>query len=136
MLVCLFKMAYNGSADLRSPEKEVYFRSWDLANSECKLLQTNIQKLVQILYFQSINNSILKTHCCAKSPGFEFQCSSEPLKTLSFYSLSVNFVIEYSYLVSRTPLTTHQLYDFTPSSLITPTSSNVQQLLIWFLAFY
>ncbi len=22
----------NGSADLRSPEKEVYFRSWDLAD--------------------------------------------------------------------------------------------------------
>ena len=28
------KMAYNGSADLRSPEKEVYFRSWDFANSQ------------------------------------------------------------------------------------------------------
>ena len=24
----------NGSADLRSPEKEVYFRSWDFANSQ------------------------------------------------------------------------------------------------------
>ena len=29
-----FKLAENGSADLRSPEKEVYFRSWDLANSQ------------------------------------------------------------------------------------------------------
>ena len=28
-----FSVADNGSADLRSPEKEVYFRSWDLANS-------------------------------------------------------------------------------------------------------
>lgn len=27
-------MPANGSADLRSPEKEVYFRSWDLANSQ------------------------------------------------------------------------------------------------------
>ncbi len=27
-------MSHNGSADLRSPEKEVYFRSWDLANSQ------------------------------------------------------------------------------------------------------
>lgn len=27
-------MAANGSADLRSPEKEVCFRSWDLANSQ------------------------------------------------------------------------------------------------------
>ena len=27
-------IAYNGSADLRSPEKEVCFRSWDLANSQ------------------------------------------------------------------------------------------------------
>ncbi|MFN3272855.1 MAG: hypothetical protein ACK40Y_09975 [Cloacibacterium caeni] len=25
-------LSANGSADLRSPEKEVYFRSWDLAN--------------------------------------------------------------------------------------------------------
>ena len=91
-----FRLAYNGSADLRSPEKEVYFRSWDLANSQCKLLQSNIQKLVQILYFQSINNSILKTHCCAKSPDFEFQCSSEPSKTPSFHHISVNFVIEKS----------------------------------------
>jgi hypothetical protein len=30
----LDKMSPNGSADLRSPEKEVYFRSWDLANSQ------------------------------------------------------------------------------------------------------
>ena len=29
-----FTMATNGSADLRSPEKEVCFRSWDLANSQ------------------------------------------------------------------------------------------------------
>ena len=58
-------MTPNGTADLRSTEKEVYFRSWDFANSECKLLQSNIQKLVQILYFQSMNNSILKKHCCA-----------------------------------------------------------------------
>ena len=28
------KISHNGSADLRSPEKEVYFRSWDLANSQ------------------------------------------------------------------------------------------------------
>ena len=96
MFVRIFgNISANGSADLRSPEKEVYFRSWDLANSECKLLQSNIQKLVQILYFQSINNSILKTHCCAKSPDFEFQCSSEPSKTPSFHHISVNFVIEY-----------------------------------------
>ena len=27
-------MADNGSADLRSPEKEVCFRSWDFANSQ------------------------------------------------------------------------------------------------------
>ena len=27
-------VSYNGSADLRSPEKEVCFRSWDLANSQ------------------------------------------------------------------------------------------------------
>ena len=27
-------IAYNGSADLRSPEKEVCFRSWDFANSQ------------------------------------------------------------------------------------------------------
>ena len=32
--VCRSKVAYNGSADLRSPEKEVYFRSWDFANSQ------------------------------------------------------------------------------------------------------
>ena len=89
------KMSHNGSADLRSPDKEFYFRSWDFANSECKLLQSNIQKLLQILYFQSINNSILKTYCCAKSPDFEFQCSSEHSKTPSFHHISVNFVIEY-----------------------------------------
>ena len=88
------KMSHNGSADLRSPDKEFYFRSWDFANSECKLLQSNIQKLLQILYFQSINNSILKTYCCAKSPDFEFQCSSEHSKTPSFHHISVNFVIE------------------------------------------
>ena len=29
-----FGVAPNGSADLRSPEKEVCFRSWDLANSQ------------------------------------------------------------------------------------------------------
>jgi hypothetical protein len=29
-----FGVAPNGSADLRSPEKEVYFRSWDFANSQ------------------------------------------------------------------------------------------------------
>ena len=90
-----------GSADLRSPEKEVCFRSWDFANSECKLLQSNIQKLVQMLYFQSINNSILKKHCCAKSPDFEFQCSSEPSKTPSFHHISVNFVIEYIQFPTR-----------------------------------
>ena len=27
-------LTHNGSADLRSPEKEVCFRSWDLANSQ------------------------------------------------------------------------------------------------------
>ena len=32
-MVC-FKLTHNGSADLRSPEKEVYFRSWDFANSQ------------------------------------------------------------------------------------------------------
>ncbi len=97
MFVRIFgNISANASADLRSPENEVYFRSWDLANSECKLLQSNIQKLLQILYFQSINNSILKTHCCAKSPDFEFRCSSEPSKTLSFHHISVNFVIEKS----------------------------------------
>ena len=32
-MVCFYKLADNGSADLRSPEKEVYFRSWDFANS-------------------------------------------------------------------------------------------------------
>ena len=31
---CLNTLAANGSADLRSPEKEVCFRSWDLANSQ------------------------------------------------------------------------------------------------------
>ena len=30
--VVRFNIAGNGSADLRSPEKEVCFRSWDLAN--------------------------------------------------------------------------------------------------------
>ena len=29
-----YNIADNGSADLRSPEKEVCFRSWDLANSQ------------------------------------------------------------------------------------------------------
>ena len=29
-----FGVAPNGSTDLRSPEKEVCFRSWDLANSQ------------------------------------------------------------------------------------------------------
>ena len=33
-LRCRLNIAGNGSADLRSPEKEVYFRSWDLANSQ------------------------------------------------------------------------------------------------------
>ena len=32
--MCRLSIAGNGSADLRSPEKEVYFRSWDLANSQ------------------------------------------------------------------------------------------------------
>ena len=107
------KVSCNGSADLRSPEKEVCFRSWDLANSECKLHQSNIQKLLQILYFQSINNSILKKHCCAKSPDFEFQCSSEPSKTPSFHHISVNFVIEI-----LTPLNSHLV-----SRIIFPTAS-------------
>ena len=33
-LICwgYFEITDNGSADLRSPEKEVCFRSWDLAN--------------------------------------------------------------------------------------------------------
>ena len=30
--LCRHSLATNGSADLRSPEKEVCFRSWDLAN--------------------------------------------------------------------------------------------------------
>ncbi len=102
MFVRIFgNISANGSADLRSPEKEVCFRSWDFANSECKLLQSNIQKLVQILYFQSINNSILKTHCCAKSPDFEFQCSSEPSKTPTVHHISENFVIEYIQFPTR-----------------------------------
>ena len=33
-LACRERIAYNGSADLRSPKKEVCFRSWDLANSQ------------------------------------------------------------------------------------------------------
>ena len=32
--LCRHSLATNGSADLRSPEKEVCFRSWDLANSQ------------------------------------------------------------------------------------------------------
>ena len=31
--LCRHSLATNGSADLRSPEKEVYFRSRDFANS-------------------------------------------------------------------------------------------------------
>ena len=31
---CWYSISANGSADLRSPEKEVCFRSWDLANSQ------------------------------------------------------------------------------------------------------
>ena len=33
-VVSFFRVRHNGSADLRSPEKEVCFRSWDFANSQ------------------------------------------------------------------------------------------------------
>ena len=52
--------------------------------------------------FGSSQKNIQKNHhykriplCCAKSPDFEFQCSSEHSKTPSFHHISVNFVIEY-----------------------------------------
>ena len=32
--LCRHSITPNGSADLRSPEKEVYFRTWDFANSQ------------------------------------------------------------------------------------------------------
>ena len=38
-------MLHNGSADLRSPEKEVYFRSWDFANSQmCEVREAAAQE--------------------------------------------------------------------------------------------
>ena len=44
--LCRHSLATNGSADLRSPEKEVCFRSWDFAHHQ-------IYK--SILYSQKLN---------------------------------------------------------------------------------
>ena len=46
-----YEIAYNGSADLRSPEKEVYFRSWDLAHHQIYKSILYTQKLIKNLNF-------------------------------------------------------------------------------------
>jgi hypothetical protein len=43
-------MAGNGSADLRSPENEVYFRSWDLAHHQIYKSIFDAQKLIKRPY--------------------------------------------------------------------------------------
>ena len=45
-----YEIAYNGSADLRSPEKEVYFRSWDLAHHQIYKSIFDAQKLIKRPY--------------------------------------------------------------------------------------
>ena len=42
-----FMLADNGSADLRSPENEVYFRSWDLAHHQIYKSIFDAQKLIK-----------------------------------------------------------------------------------------
>ena len=43
----LDKMSHNGSADLRSSEKEAYFRSWDFAHHQIYKSILNTQKLIK-----------------------------------------------------------------------------------------
>ena len=43
----LQKISANGSADLRSPEKEVYFRSWDFAHHQIYKSIFDAQKLIK-----------------------------------------------------------------------------------------
>ena len=43
----VFRVSHNGSADLRSPEKEVCFRSWDLAHHQIYKSILYTQKLIK-----------------------------------------------------------------------------------------
>ena len=49
----------NASADLRSPEKEVYFRSWDLANSQCMLYILKYTKTCINIILYNFKNTIV-----------------------------------------------------------------------------
>ena len=49
--LCRHSLATNGSADLRSPEKEVCFRSWDLAHHQIYKSILYTQKLIKNLNF-------------------------------------------------------------------------------------
>ena len=65
-----FEISANVSADLRSPEKEVYFRSRDLANSQCmlhilKYTKTFIKTIlcnIKNTIVSALNFNILKTN--------------------------------------------------------------------------
>jgi hypothetical protein len=45
--VGFFTLSDNGSADLRSPEKEIYFRYWDLAHHQIYKSILDTQKLIK-----------------------------------------------------------------------------------------
>ena len=49
--LCRHSLATNGSADLRSPENEVYFRSWDFAHHQIYKSILDTQKLIKNLNF-------------------------------------------------------------------------------------
>ena len=47
LTLCLNIISHHGSADLRSPEKEVYFRSWDFAHHQIYKSIFDAQKLIK-----------------------------------------------------------------------------------------
>ena len=73
-------MAYNGSADLRSSTKEVYFRSWDFANSqmcEVRVATSNI------CWCNPPNR-------CGKRSGADFATSFSGLAKVAIFTTNVD----------------------------------------------
>ena len=65
--LCRHSLATNGSADLRSPEKEVYFRSWDFAHHQ------NIRKFCVSANFLINFAYMLYIQCFLYIFGFVFR---------------------------------------------------------------
>ena len=85
------KILYNGSADLRSPEKEVYFRSWDLANSQ----------MCEVRVATSNICGCNPPNRCGKRSGADFATSSRGFARAGLFGLLVVNITKFSIKTKR-----------------------------------